>query len=158
MIKPRHMDRQRRYPKPVERQVTLDDGTKMWYTDGQLHRIGQPAKVYANGGEEWYVNGNLHRDGEPAVKYACGYALWYENNLLHCLRGPAVVHECGYYHHMGECEKAYGKRLCLLDKVEWFVRGIRFTEDEFYRFVDTQTGELFIPPGRALQRGFTTRP
>ena len=44
------------------------DGTREWYKDGQLHRVGAPAIHRADGTEEWYHRGLLHREGGPAVE------------------------------------------------------------------------------------------
>lgn len=155
MTKPRHMDRSKNYPTPAEWQITRSDGTVEWRTDDRLHRVGAPAKIYPDGGEEWWVNGRLHREGGPAVKYACGYVRWHEDDRIHCLHGPAVVHRCGYWHTDGKCITSHGRNPLLADRQEWYVRGRQFTEEEFIRYVDTLTGEVFVPPGRFLLHGFT---
>lgn len=32
----------------------------------------------------------------------------------------------------------------------WFVNGQQFSESEFYRYVDTLSGEVLVPPGKKL--------
>lgn len=132
-------------------QITRSDGTMEWRRGNDLHRIGQPARVYTNSSEEWWVDGKLHRDGGPAVNYVCGHAMWYENDRLHCLHGPALVHGCGYLHRSGRCVTTHSMNQHILDQQGFYVNGRRFTEDEFLRYVDHATGELFIPPGKKLE-------
>lgn len=77
--------------------VTDDDqpmvtprGTKQWFNKkGQLHRIGGPAVIRADGAEEWYLNGNMHRDDGPAVIEPNGYEAWYKDDKMHRTDGPA---------------------------------------------------------------------
>lgn len=93
--------------------------------------------------------GNRHRDDGPAVTYKCGYAVWYRHGDVHCLSGPAILQTCGCWHHEGQC-----KELMVnpdYSRQEWYVDGRRFTEEEFYRYVDTTTGEVFVPVGKTLQ-------
>lgn len=35
----------------------LDDGTKFWYLNGKLHRVGGPAIEEVDGTKHWYLNG-----------------------------------------------------------------------------------------------------
>jgi hypothetical protein len=75
--------------------------------------------------------GLLHRVGGPAVVHTrCDTSCWYHFGKRHRLDGPAV--ETGDGHD------------------EWHVNGREFTEDEFYRYVDQLTGEVFVPPGKIL--------
>lgn len=32
--------------------------------------------------------------------------------------------------------------------IEFYIQGHRVSEDDYYRYVDTLTGEVFVPPGR----------
>jgi len=57
--------------------VQYADGSKMWYVDGQLHRLDGPAFEAANGCKYWYVDGQCHRLDGPAVQYADGRKYWY---------------------------------------------------------------------------------
>lgn len=56
-----------------------DDGTKIWYLNGERHREDGPAVEYANGDKEWYLNGELHREDGPAAEDANGDKYWYLN-------------------------------------------------------------------------------
>jgi antitoxin component YwqK of YwqJK toxin-antitoxin module len=112
------------------RTVTLKDGTKKWYKNGKLHRDDGPAVTSPNGSEWWYRNGQSHRDGGPACTFY-GTSYWYHNNVLHRIGGPAVEDKDGpvkYY----------------------FVNGRKFTEEEYYMYVDQETGDVLIPPGKRL--------
>jgi hypothetical protein len=57
-----------------------NDGTKVWYKNGKLHREDGPAIEWAHGTKEWYLNGKLHREDGPAVEYADGWKWWYLND------------------------------------------------------------------------------
>ena len=71
--------------------VTVDDnGTKEWYSNGQLHREDGPAIERANGSKAWYINGKLHRKDGPAIEYVNGDKSWYLNGQRHCEDGPAI--------------------------------------------------------------------
>lgn len=81
---------------------------------------------------EWRnARGNLHREDGPAIKYNMGIDLWYKNGLRHRLGGPAIE--------------------CVDGENHFYVNGRHFTEDEFYKYVDQETGEVFIPPGKKLE-------
>lgn len=61
--------------------VTYSDGTKMYYKDNMLHRVGKPAIERPDGSYEYYYKGKLHRvDGEAIpTKYDEGYYIEGEN-------------------------------------------------------------------------------
>ena len=59
--------------------ITLSNGTRKWYLNGQLHRTDGPAREYPDGTCAWYINGRLHRTTGPAVEYADGDCEWYIN-------------------------------------------------------------------------------
>lgn len=128
----------------VNRVIKTPDATH-WMCRGKLHRKDGPATVWSNGGEEWWLNGMPHRDDGPSSHLACGAQFWHRHGKLHRLDGPAAMASCGKWHFHG---------LCISDQVggpfQWWVNGKQFTEDEFYRYVDTATGEIFIPPGKIL--------
>lgn len=74
----------------------------------QLHRIGGPAFITADGDKEWYLNGKRHREDGPAIEWEkkC-YVEWWFNGELHREDGPAVETKNGnklYYlnnkHHL----------------------------------------------------------
>lgn len=107
-------------------EVNRRDGQEKWYRNGVLHREDGPAFISTEV-KAWYKDGNRHRIGGPAIEGVDGSFQWYENGQLHRLDGPARYANGGY---------------------SWYVRGEYFTEDEFYRFVDTLSGEVFWPVGR----------
>ena len=59
--------------------VTVDDGTRCWYLNGECHREDGPAIERADGGKEWFLNGKRHREDGPAKEYADGSKAWYLN-------------------------------------------------------------------------------
>ena len=89
----------------------LDDGTRRWSLNGELHREDGPAVEYDNGTKCWYLNGVLHREDGPAIEYLTGTLAWYLNGNLHREDGPAI-------------EYSYGDR-------EWYLNDEKFTEQEF---------------------------
>lgn len=125
----------------------IDYGPQQIWWEGRVrHREDGPAVTFTEGGEQWWQKGQLHRDGGPAVVYRCGYEEWRVRGQLHCLTGPALVHRCGCWHNVGRCVKINP----LASSIEWWVHGRQLIEEEFYRYVDVTTGEVFIPPGKTL--------
>lgn len=58
--------------------VEVDEqGTKMWYINGLLHREDGPAMEYARGDKYWFMHGKLHREDGPAIEYHNGGKYWY---------------------------------------------------------------------------------
>jgi hypothetical protein len=55
------------------------DGTKMWYLNGELHREDGPAVEYPDGTKHWFLNGEYHCEDGPAFEYADGTKMWYLN-------------------------------------------------------------------------------
>ena len=49
------------------------------YNDGERHREGGPAVIWADGSKRWYKNGKKHRDQGPAVINADGFEEYYLN-------------------------------------------------------------------------------
>ena len=71
--------------------VVRSNGTKEWHNKKhELHRVGGPACVTADGSKSWYLNGQLHRDDGPAVEDANGSKCWSEHGRWHRVDGPAV--------------------------------------------------------------------
>ena len=66
-----------------------EDGAKLWYLNGALHREDGPAMECANGYKSWCINGKRHRLDGPAVECA-HYKHWCIDDKLHRLDGPAV--------------------------------------------------------------------
>lgn len=84
-------------PSPdVENYTVSAGGTKRWYLDEKLHRVGGPAVEYTNGEKYWYLNGLLHREDGPAVERSVDKdEVWYLNGKRHREDGPAVVYGNG---------------------------------------------------------------
>lgn len=61
-------------------------GTKMWFKNDMLHRVGGPAAIQTNGWEFWRQNNMLHRLDGPAVPHRNGYFLYGRlvNKRQHC--------------------------------------------------------------------------
>jgi hypothetical protein len=92
--------------------VETNDGSRHWYLNGELHRIGGPAVELINEDKEWHLNGKLHRVDGPAVEYADGHKVWYFNGKLHRVDGPAIEHANG--------EKAWYLNWVNYSQEEWF--------------------------------------
>ncbi len=56
------------------------DGTKMWYLNGELHREDGPAIEYENGTKVWFLNGKYHREDGPVIEHPDGEKRWYLND------------------------------------------------------------------------------
>lgn len=137
--------------------ITLHDGTRNWTVNGQLHRVGGPAIEHPNGSTEWFEYGIRHRTDGPAIDHPCGTREWYQNGVLHRIGGPAFEHALdrgadwykdGKRHRIGGPAREY--RSTLGARAEYWVNDRRFTEEEYYRYVDQITGEVFVPPGKRL--------
>lgn len=83
-----------------------------------------------------YVNGRgqFHRVDGPAVTRELRHE-WYTDGKLHRIDGPAIEYRNGR-------DKDLNK---------WFVQGRQLSESEFYLYVDTLSGEMFVPPGKRLR-------
>jgi hypothetical protein len=71
------------------------NGVREWYKNGFLHRTDGPAVINTDGSEQWYLNGLIHRDGGPAVIYVRAYSKWYTHGKLNRNDGPAVEYVNG---------------------------------------------------------------
>ena len=71
------------------------NGTKLWWLNGQRHREDGPAVEFPNGTKYWYLNGKSHREDGPAVEYPSGTKFWYINGQRHREDGPAVEYANG---------------------------------------------------------------
>ena len=55
-----------------------NDGSKIWYKNGKLHRDNDfPAAEYNNGYKFWYKEGKRHRVLGPANEYPDGRKWWF---------------------------------------------------------------------------------
>ena len=73
----------------------FDDGSKLYYFKGKLHRTDGPAVEYAGGTKYWYFEGKIHRTDGPAVEWADGTKEYYFKSKRHRSDGPAVEHADG---------------------------------------------------------------
>lgn len=120
--------------------IEYPGGSYSWYKHGQLHRLGGPAYKDSSG-EHWYVDGKHHRDGGPAISWKNGSEHWLNNGRYHRIGGPAKVVSGGK-----DIRDEYDE----VDRNDYYVHGRRFTEDEYYSYVDQDTGEVLVPPGKKL--------
>ena len=79
--------------------------------NGKRHRDNDlPAIEYKDGSREWYQDGKLHRIGGPAYEDIDGTKYWYYYNMPHRLDGPAIENKDGtkYWYKYGiEQKKIY---------------------------------------------------
>ena len=59
----------------------LDDGTKHWRLNDELHREDGPAVEFADGTKYWCLNGKYHREDGPAIEYPDGSKSWCLNGI-----------------------------------------------------------------------------
>jgi hypothetical protein len=88
----------------------FENGIRIWYLNGNLHREDGPAVEYPDGGKTWWINGKPHRENGPAIEWY-GSRYWYKNGKLHRKDGPAI-------------EDANGEK-------HWYLNGIEYTEEKF---------------------------
>ena len=86
-------------------------------TLGQLHRVYGSAVVYEDGSHVWYQNGERHRLDGPAVEYSDGSEFWYQDGQRHRIGGAAARFTDGslkYYLHGNEYpETSYWRIMAL---------------------------------------------
>lgn len=86
------------------------DGAIIWYKDGILHHLEEPAILWDDGSYQWYHNGLIHRNNAPAAE-SHGNKYWYQHGKRHRLDGPAVEFENGMK--------------------EWWIDGNQLEENDF---------------------------
>jgi len=69
----------------------FQDGTRIHYHFGVVHRTDGPAVFLPDGTELWYRDGLLHRTDGPAVVSPSGYQAWFICDRLSRSDGPAVI-------------------------------------------------------------------
>lgn len=67
------------------------NGTKIWYKNGKIHRLGKPAVEEANGDKYWYKNGNKHRDNDQPAVEIFGKKEWWIHGKLIRIQGVNVL-------------------------------------------------------------------
>jgi len=137
-----------------KRKVVRGLCTEWRRADGKLHRLDGPAIEWKNGTKEWWVNGKLHRIGAPALEWDDGTRQWWFNGKLHRLDGPAYEGASGTkeWHMNGKRHRTDGPAVEHVNGTrQWWVNDTRLSEEEFNLYVDQDTGEVFIPPGKKLR-------
>ena len=61
--------------------IVHTNGTKEWWVDDKLHRVGGPALVWSGGAKEWWVDDKRHRDDGPAIIWANGSKEWWVKGI-----------------------------------------------------------------------------
>jgi hypothetical protein len=89
-----------------------NDGSKLFYLKGHLHRLDGPAIEFVDGTREWWIEGKKHREDGPAIERPNGTKCWYINNKKHREDGPAY-------------EGGDGTK-------EWFFNGLRYRTDHLF--------------------------
>lgn len=98
------------------------EGAVIYYKEGLLHNINEPAIIWDDGSYQWYYNGLLHREDGPAVEsQGCKY--WYNQGRRHRIDGPAV-------------EFSNGKK-------EWWIDGEQLTEQLFQSYIEEKNKKSF---------------
>jgi len=80
--------------------IEYDDGKKVWYRNGKIHRGKDlPAVEHGDGEKGWWVNGKKHRNkGLPAI-IDDNRQEWWVNGKKHRKDGPAFQRVTGIYTH-----------------------------------------------------------
>lgn len=92
-------------------------------SDDQLHRADGPALEYEDGTKIWYHHGMIHREDGPAYT-APGIEIWYNHGLIHRVDGPAVIapdHTAWYYN--GYLHRTGGPAYRSNYVVAWYFHG-----------------------------------
>lgn len=78
---------------PQRHKFRLAEGHEFSHVNGRLHSENNaPAVVYADGTRWWYDEGRIHRVGAPAVILSNGTQEFWQNNQRHRVEGPAVIY------------------------------------------------------------------
>lgn len=54
-----------------------NDHGVFYMKNGRLHRVSQPAVIWADGQKEWWYRGDYHRTDGPAIEHPDGSVCWY---------------------------------------------------------------------------------
>jgi len=60
--------------------VTNEEGTTIYYLDGEIHRENGPAMIRKDGTVAWVKHGGFHRENGPAVTNSNGTAEYWLND------------------------------------------------------------------------------
>ena len=144
-----------------------DDGHKVWYLNGELHREDGPAKEWPDGSKEWYRNNQLHREDGPAVEMACGYKEWWINGKLHSEDRPARIYPNGdkFWLLNGKYHRVDGPALEYANGTKfWYLDGKELTEEEFNRrtrkhsiVIDGETIEISEESYQKMKESLTSQ-
>jgi len=65
--------------------IINEDGTKVWYKNGLLHRVDGPTVEDVYGTKYWYFEGKRHRVDGPALEFNNGDKVWYyQGQQINC--------------------------------------------------------------------------
>ena len=105
----------------------LENGTKEWRLNGELHNENGPAIIRSDGSKYWYINGKLHNKNGPAIIDIGGSKYWYINGERHNENGQAIMEANG------------NKR--------WFINDKEYTEEKFliYKKLKDKYSLLGVP-------------
>ena len=116
---------------------TVDARSKRDQGLDRLHEALRTEQVVKDGATLYYVDGQLHRDYGPAVCTATGQEYWYQHGKLDRTDGPAIVGHTyqawfsnGEYHRIGGAAVTYVNLDC---HDEWWLYGVSYTQDEYWR-------------------------
>ena len=92
--------------------IVVDDlGTTRHYKNGVLHNDNNPAVEYYDGSKYWFTDGDLDR-----IEYVSGTKTYWKNWKMHRENGPAIEYEdgfcCWYYdgEFLGSTETGYTQK------------------------------------------------
>jgi hypothetical protein len=132
----------------------VEDGTKYWKLNGQLHREDGPAIEWFNGRKDWYLHDKLHREDGPALEYTDGSKFWYLHGQCHRVDGPAIEWTDGdkYWYLHGKLHRDDGPAIewCNGDK-KWFLQGKEYTEEEYGKKLFPAVNTIAKPADSAWQ-------
>jgi len=111
--------------------IIEQDGTKLWYKEGNLHREDGPAIERADGTKCWCLNDRLHRADGPAIERADGSTEWYLKGIW---MGDGYKPDPELWERLTSTEANGGPLLngCFIDLYEtkyWYKDGERHRED-----------------------------
>lgn len=102
------------------------EGNTVWFKGPHVHRVGGPAKIFANGTKMWYQDSLIHREDGPAIEWTNGNKEWFKNNNRHREDGPAIEDSFmgRRWYHDGQLHREDGPAVETIDGSRmWFYKG-----------------------------------
>ena len=130
----------------LARMIRKDDGTILWYLNGQLHQTDGPAVEHPDGTKRWYLSGKRHRTDGPAIEYSDGHKSWYLNGVRHRTDGPAYEHPDGIktWWINGKRHREDGPAVEYSEgHKEWWLNGMEYPEDKYWQKVGLDKKEEY---------------